>query len=161
MFVSGCTRTFSAGYSLVVQSTVDSSWKCRAATRPFVLAFFLLVKSLEKSYQPLLLVNWIGGQNKNRTQNPAVMESKAVLFTTQQPSKWGDELRHRAATLLRKSQQMRQGMWPESQECLADLDFRILFILKARGVWLLVVNFLLWDSFVLAAAHVGQVTMFL
>lgn len=77
--------------------------------------FFPLVKSLEKLPQPLLLVNWIGGQNKNRTQNPAVMESKAVLFTTQQPSKWGDEL-CTEQQLYSESQQMetRAGQSPKS-----------------------------------------------
>lgn len=94
-------RTFSAGYSLVVQSTVDSSGNAVAATWPFVLAFFLWLSLWRSSHNPPSLSTGLGVRTK-QNPNPAVMESKAVLFTTQQPSKWGDELRHRAATLLRK-----------------------------------------------------------
>ena len=35
------------------------------------------------------------------------------------------------------------------------------FILNGEGVWLVVADFLVLESFVLAAVHVGQVAMFL
>ena len=35
------------------------------------------------------------------------------------------------------------------------------FILKGEGVWLVAANFLVPESFVLAAVHVGPITMFL
>ena len=63
--------------------------------------------------------------------------------------------------LYSESQQTETRVGQSPEECLGRLRLQDPFILKAEGVWLLVVNFLLWDSFVLAAAHVGQVTMFL
>ena len=43
---------------------------------------------------------------------------------------------------------------------LIKLEFRLL--LYQKGVrWLVGANFLVWESFVLAAIHIGQVVMFL
>ena len=81
-----CVRflTFSAGYPLVVQSTEDSSGNAVDVTWPFVLAFFPLVKSLEKLRQPLpVLANWIGGQNKTEPKpNCYRIQICTVHYTT-------------------------------------------------------------------------------
>ena len=44
---------------------------------------------------------------------------------------------------------------------LPQVRIQASFILKGEEVWLAVINFLVSESFILAAIHVGQVTMFL
>ena len=42
-----------------------------------------------------------------------------------------------------------------------QVRIQVSFILKGDKVWLFVANFLVLESFVFAAVHVGQVTVFL
>ena len=153
-------RTFSAGYSLVVQSTRDSSGNTVDATWPFVLAFFPLVKSLEKLPQPLPPCQLDRGSEQNRTQTQLLWSPKLYCSLHSSPVN-GEMSCGTEQQLYSESQQTETRVGQSPEECLGRLRLQDPFILKAEGVWLLVVNFLLWDSFVLAAAHVGQVTMFL
>lgn len=44
---------------------------------------------------------------------------------------------------------------------LPELEFRFLLYQKGKGLWLVVVNFLVPEFFVLAVVHVGVATVFL
>ena len=64
-------------------------------------------------------------------------------------------------TLLGKSADREDGGPCIPKNHLTRVRIQASFLLKGEGVWLVVVNFLMPESFVLAAVHLGQVTMFL
>ena len=62
-------------------------------------------------------------------------------------------------TLFRKPADREDDALVSQRTILPKLEFRLL--LKGEGMWLVIANFLVQESFVLAAVHVGLVTMFL
>lgn len=144
-------------WSSLLRTALEMPWMSRGH---LCWRFFLWLSLWRSSDNPSLSLPTGSGVRTKQNPNPTVVESKSVLFTTQQPNNWGDELWHRTATLLRKPADG-DKVDQSPQERLGGLRIQDPFILKGEGVWLLVVGFLLWDSFVLTAAHIGQVTMFL
>ena len=64
-------------------------------------------------------------------------------------------------TLFRKPAEREDGELGSQRTILPELRVQTSFIFKGEGVWLIVAHFLVPESFVLAAVHVGQVRMFL
>ena len=61
--------------------------------------------------------------------------------------------------LFRKSVDQEDGALVSQRIILPELEFRL--VSKREGIWLIISNFLIQESFVLIALHVGLVTMFL
>ena len=61
--------------------------------------------------------------------------------------------------LFRKSVDQEDGALVSQRIILPELEFRL--VSKREGIWLIISNFLIQESFVLIALHVGPVTMFL
>ena len=84
-----------------------------------------------------------------------------VLLTTQQANKSRDEvLGQRIATLFGKPAAQEDAGLVSQRTILPELDFRLLLLKGKGGVWLVVADFLVPESFVLAAVLLGLVTMF-
>ena len=80
-----------------------------------------------------------------------VTESKLVLLTVQQAGASRDEvLGQGITTLFRKPADRENGALVSQRTNLPELR---LSLLKGEGVWLVVANFLLPESFVLVAGH--------
>jgi len=63
------------------------------------------------------------------------------------------------AILFRKSADQEDGALVSQRTILPELEFR--FVSKREGIWLVISNFLVQESCVVTAFHVGLVTMFL
>ena len=61
--------------------------------------------------------------------------------------------------LFRKSVDQEDGALVSQRIILPELEFRL--VSKREGIWLIISNFLIQESFVLIAVHIDQVTMFL
>ena len=61
--------------------------------------------------------------------------------------------------LFRKSVDQEDGALVSQRIILPELEFRL--VSKREGIWLIISNFLIQESFVPIALHVGLVTMFL
>ena len=87
--------------------------------------------------------------------------SKLILLTTQQGIKLREKLLgQETLTLFRKPADWEDGGPVSWRTVLTNLEFRLLLYQKGER-WLVGGNFLVWESFVLAAIHIGPVMMFL
>ena len=95
-------------------------------------------------------------------QGGSVTKSKLILITMRQANKKErDEMLGRGIATLSRKLADREDGGLVSQNHLPQVKAQASFILKGEGVWLVVANLLVRESFVLAAVHVGPVTMFL
>lgn len=90
-----------------------------------------------------------------------VTRSKLLVHTAWQDNKLRDELLEQGiVTLLRKPENWEMvGLC--AKEPFTPIGIEVSFILKKEEVYLVVVKFLVSEFFVLAADHVGIVTMLL
>ena len=63
------------------------------------------------------------------------------------------------AILFRKSADQEEGALVSQRSILPELEFRL--VSKREGIWLVISNFPVQESFIVIAFHVGLVTMFL
>lgn len=90
-----------------------------------------------------------------------VTESKLVLLP-RQDSKLRDKLLGQGiATSFRKPADRKNGGLLSQRTVLTGLEFRLVFILKGGGVWLIATNCLLQEFLVLTADNLGLATMIL
>ena len=90
-----------------------------------------------------------------------VTESKLVLLP-RQDSKLRDKLLGQGiATLFRKPADRKNGGLLSQRTILTGLEFRLVFVLKGEGVWLIATNCLLQEFLVLTADNLGLATMIL
>ena len=90
-----------------------------------------------------------------------VTKSKLILLTARQTSKSRDKLLGQGITTLFKKPADREDGGLVFQRTIAQVRIQASFILKGKEVWLVVADFLVPESFVLAAVHIGLDTMFL
>ena len=94
------------------------------------------------------------------SSNSHHLVTNLVLLATQQANKSRDKLLEQGIMTLCGSQQT-EKMVDQCPKEPSYLRQNSGFFLKGEGVWLVVANFLVPESFVLAAVLVGLVTMFL
>ena len=91
-----------------------------------------------------------------------VMESNLVLLATWQANKFERRsIGGKNRDFIQKASRWRICQTSIPKNHLTQVRIQASFILKGEEVWLAVINFLVSESFILAAIHVGQVTMFL